>query len=520
MAHIKKIDILLSSITGVLFAVTFMVPYSGIISWFLLIPLLVAIKDKNPKHAIALGLLAGSISNSLGSYWLIGTLSRFGGFPFPVSLLFLLLLSAFSGLSFGIFSYLTTKLQLLKKRGLSSALAIASIWTSVEYLYPFLFPFTIANPQAHFVPIIQISDLFGIYSVGFLVVLVNVTLMRIYTIIREKRPAPYSEITVSLILLTLSISYGFWRINTEKGLISEAPMLKVGIVQANFDFFEKVEDNQHIISEKHKSMSEALSSPDLIIWPETAVQAWIPISSEQLIENGGIGIPNIPGTYFLVGGLSFETTKTPSDKIELNETRKYNTAFLTDSDGTILGRYHKIKLLLFGEYLPFSDIFPSLQKLSPASGDFVPGRELKLFEIKKKRLKIAPLICYEDIIPSFSRKFVANGANLIVNITNDAWFGKTRAPYQHLLLSIPRAVETRRYLIRATNTGISAIIDPIGRIVEKTEIFKQTSLEGQAAILEGKITLYTKIGDLFPLGCLAFWIGYAVLEKLRRNNIS
>jgi apolipoprotein N-acyltransferase len=518
MANIKKIDITLSSISGVLFAVTFIVPYSGIVSWFLLIPLLIAIKDKNPMQALALGIFAGTLTNSFGFYWLIGTLSRFGGFPFPVSLLFLLILSAFTGLSFGIFSYLTTKLQLLKKRGISSALAIASIWTSVEFLFPFLFPYTIANPQANFSPIIQISDLFGICAVGFLIVLVNLTLMRIYTSIKEQNLAPYSEIMISVILLALTMSYGFWRVKAESELMSEAPKLSVGLVQANFDFFEKVENNQDIISKRHKSMSEALNPPDLIIWPETAIQAWIPTSSDQLIERGSVAVPDIPGTYFLVGGLSFETDSRPFDGIELNDIKKYNTAFLTDSNGTILGRYHKIKLLLFGEYLPFSNIFPSLQKLSPASGDFIPGNELRLFEIKEKGLKIAPLICYEDIIPSFSRKFAAKGANLIINITNDAWFGKTYAPYQHLLVSIPRSVETRLYLIRATNTGISAIIDPIGRVVEKTEIFKETSLEGKVAILEGKNTLYTKIGDLFPFGCLVFWISYAVSEKLRRSN--
>lgn len=520
MCNIKKTDLMLSGISGGLFAVTFMLPYSGIVSWFLLVPLLIALKDKNPVDALILGTWAGTVTNTLGFYWLIGTLSRFGGFPFPVSLILLLTLSAFTGLSFGIFSYLTIRLHLLTKTGISSALAIASIWTSVEFLFPFLFPYTIANPQASFPPMIQVSDLFGIYAVGFLIVLVNVTLMRVYTSIKEQNQMPYSEIVISIVLITLTMSYGFWRVKTENKLVSEAPKLSVGLVQANFDFLEKVEDNEDIISKRHKSMSKALNSPDLIIWPETAIQAWVPNTSDELIERGSIAVPDIPGSYFIVGGLSFETKDNLSDEISLNDIKKYNTAFLTDSNGKILGRYNKIKLLLFGEYLPLTNIFPWLQKLSPQSGDFVPGNKLTLFEIKAKGLKIAPLICYEDIIPSFSRKFVVKGANLIVNLTNDAWFGKTYAPYQHLLLSIPRSVETRRYLIRATNTGISAIIDPVGRVVEKTEIFKETNLEGKVAILNDNITLYTKIGYLFPLGCLVFWIGYGVAGKLRRENLS
>ncbi len=519
MSNIKKIDVILSGITGVLFAVTFMVPYSGVISWFLLIPLLIAIRDKSPTGALALGTLAGTVTNSLGFYWLTGTLSRFGGFPLPLSLVLLLVLSAFTGLSFGVFTYLTTKLRLLTKRGIPSLLAIASIWTSIEFLFPFLFPYTIANPQANFPLIIQVSDLFGIYAVGFLIVLVNITLMRTYTYIKEQNAAPYSELIFSFILIAATVCYGFWSMKTENKLISDAPKLSVGLVQANFDFFEKVENNQDLIAKRHKSMSEALNPPDLIIWPETAIQAWVPTTSDQLIDRGNIAVPNIPGTYFLVGGLSFETNSDGSGEINLNNIKKYNTAFLTDSSGNILGRYHKIKLLLFGEYLPFSNIIPSLQKLSPASGDFIPGEKLTLFEIKEKGLRIAPLICYEDIIPSFSRKFAAEGANLIVNITNDAWFGRTYAPYQHLLVSIPRSVETRRYLIRATNTGISAIIDPLGNVVEKTDIFKETTLEGKVAILDTKNTLYTRIGDLFPLGCLVFWIGYAFSPRLMRQDL-
>ncbi len=519
MSNIKKIDVILSSISGVLFAVTFMVQYSGIVSWFLLIPLLVAIKDKSPRGALALGTLAGTVTNSLGFYWLIGTLSRFGGFPFPVSLVFLLMLSAFTGLSFGIFSYLTTKLRLLKRRGIASALAIASIWTSIEFFFPFLFPYTIANPQANFPLIIQVSDLFGIYAVGFLIVLVNIMLMRTYTYLKEQNPAPYYEIITSVILVAVTVSYGFWRMKTENKLISEAPKLSVGLVQANFDFFEKVENNQDLIAKRHKSMSEALNPPDLIIWPETSIQAWVPTTSDLLIDRGSIAVPDIPGSYFLVGGLSFETNSDQSGEFKLSDVKKYNTAFLTDSDGNILGRYHKIKLLLFGEYLPFANIFPSLQKLSPASGDFIPGKQLTLFEIKEKGLRIAPLICYEDIIPSFSRKFAAKGANLIVNITNDAWFGRTYAPYQHLLVSIPRSVETRRYLIRATNTGISAIIDPLGNVVQKTGIFEETSLEGEVAILDTENTLYTRIGDLFPIGCLVFWIGYGISPRLMRQDL-
>ncbi len=517
MSKINKSDLILSISSGLLFTISHIVPYAGFLSWFLLIPLFIAIEDKRPFHALGLGILTGTVLNALGSYWLIGTLSRFGGFPFPISLLFLLILSFYSGLSIGIFTLVITILNLLKKRGLLSVIVIASVWTSMEYLFPFLFPYTIANPQAHFIPILQISDLLGIYGVSFLIIFVNVTLMRLYKYIRKQGPIPHYEIIISILLLTLTLIYGFWRIETEKRIIADAPTIKVGLVQANFNFLEKIDENQEPMIEIHKSMSQSLNHPDLIIWPETAVMLWIPTSSDRLIENGNTVIPDINGTYFLVGGLSYESNETSPDEFAYDNMTKYNTAFLTDSGGNIIGRYHKIKLLLFGEYLPFSTWIPALKKLSPVSGDFIPGNELNLFEIKEKGVKIAPLICYEDIIPSFSRKFVKKGANLIINITNDGWFGESTAPYQHLLLSIPRAIENRRYLIRSTNTGISAIIDPIGRVVDKTDIFRKTNLEGEVGILEGRETLYTKVGDIFPWTCLVVWIGYAFIIILKKK---
>jgi apolipoprotein N-acyltransferase len=510
---ITKYDLILSAISGVLFPIAFTIPYAGIISWFLLIPFFMAIEKKSPWNAFRLGTLTGTIVNAVGFYWLIGTINRFGGFPYPISFMFHILLSLYSGLLFAIFAYITTKLGLFRRPGLLSALLIAAVWTSIEFLFPFLFPYGITNSQANYIPLIQIFDLLGMYSLSFLIIFVNVTLMRVIKKLSGQSPKPTLEILTSLLLVALTITYGFWKINVENKRIAEAPKIKVGIVQANFDFFEKNESNEDVVSKRHRSMSESLGSPDLIVWPETAIQAWIPMPSRFLVNDGKIVLPQIKGTYFLVGGLSYKINKNGPYGISDEDIEKFNTAFLADSQGRILGRYHKIKLLLFGEYLPFARYFPSLKKMSPATGDFIPGRELNLFEIKEKGIKIAPLICYEDIIPSFSRKLVKKGANLIVNLTNDAWFGRTFEPYQHLIVSVPRAVETRLYLIRATNTGISAVIDPVGRVVAETEIFKQATLEEEIGIMNGDKTLYTRIGNVLPWGCLAFWVGFVVITK-------
>lgn len=514
MKGTSRLDLALAALTGILYPLTFMIPYSGILSWVLLVPLFCAISGKTPRNAFRLGLLAGTLSNLIGTYWLIGTLSRFGGFPIPVSVIFIVILSAFSGLSYALFSYIVTRLGFMRRPGLLSALLVAAVWTSVEYFFPFLFPYGIGNSQADYIPVVQIFDLFGVYALSFIIVLVNVAITRAI-MRRGGSPFPVREAALSAVLVAAAIAYGYVRIGQVDAEIARAPKLKIGMVQANFDFLEKSESQEDIVTEKHKEMSLALKDVDLIIWPETAIQAWFPTDTNYLALRDTVGVPYMEGKYFIVGGMSFTPKEENIEVITSDNVIQYNTAFLTDAEGRILSRYHKNKLLLFGEYLPFSKYFPAIKKISPASGDFTPGDEYDLFEIPEKGARIGPIICYEDILPPFSRKFAEKGANLIINITNDAWFGRTIAPYQHLFVSIPRSIETRKYLLRSTNTGISAIIDPVGRVVAETPTFERMNLEGEVGLMNGANTFYTRVGDVFPVACLIFWAVFGGIYLLR-----
>ena len=520
MSEIKYQDLALCALTGVLFPISFMVPYTGILAFVLLVPLLWAIEEKSAGSSFKLGLLAGLIASFIGTYWLVGTLSRFGGFHSIVSFIFILILSTYGGLSFAIFSYISSKLGFFKRAGLLSVLLVASVWTSVESFFPFIFPYGISNALSDYIALIQIFDLFGIFGLSFIIVVVNISVLRVIKSFSGRSNFPTAEAALSLALVAATLLYGQFRIAQVDHEIARAQKLRVGMVQANFDFLEKSESLEEIVTERHKEMSMELQDVELIIWPETAIQAWFSEDSDYLLVRDETGVPAIEGKYFIVGGMSY-TPKDPGAEILIDEDLiKYNTAFLTDSDSRILGRYHKVELLIFGEYLPFSKYIPSIKKFSPASGDFTRGSELELFEIKEKNARIAPIICYEDIIPSFSRRFVDKGANLIVNITNDAWFGDTIAPYQHLIVSIPRAVENRKYLLRSTNTGISAIIDPVGRVVAQTDTFVQTNLVGEVGLMEGEKTLYTRLGDVFPIACLIFWAGFAAVVRLRGKDIA
>lgn len=508
----KYFFIILSSI---LFTVPFLYSDLSFLAWICLVPLLYTLDNEKYGSFFKTGLIFGTAINYLGQYWLVGTLSRFGGFPLPVGILFILVYCMFLGIQYGIFTWLVAKFKLLKGINLQKLLFISAIWVTLDYLYPHLFPYSIGNSQGLSVNIIQVVDLLGVSFLSFLVVFIN---LAVYSMIKsiisgEKKPV---LITVAAVLIMVFIfAYGQFRIQEELNNISKAEKIEVGIVQANFDFLEKIENNSYLIIQAHKRMSLELDKADLIIWPESAVLEFLPPDSEYLEIEGVMAVPKIPDTFFLTGGLSFELDKSNSEN-EDYDIIQYNSAFLTDGTGKILGQYNKIKLLLFGEYLPFSDIFPAIKMLSPASGDFTPGSDLSILNIYEKGIKIGPLICYEDILPSFSREFAKKGANILINLTNDAWFGKSFAPYQHLLVAIPRAVETRRYLIRSTNTGVSVVVDSVGNIKSRTGIFTEEVMTEEVALLYGD-TLYTRVGDIFPWVCFASFILYIFNKYLRKR---
>ncbi|NIP39436.1 MAG: apolipoprotein N-acyltransferase [Candidatus Dadabacteria bacterium] len=514
MRDLNKKQFTLCTVSAALLALPFFLDFAWPLLFISFVALFICIENETPKKAFKIGTLIGTMAYFATTYWLIGTISRFGGFPVFIAVFFQLIISFYSGLMFGIFAALISSL-ILNRYKLISTFLIGIIWVAVEYFYPLLFPFGIASPLANFHPIIQVSDLFGIGFLSFLAIIVNHSLYKTLRNYKHKSKMPIAELSLSACLMAAVLVYGYFKIDSVSEFINQSPKLKVGIVQGNFDFMAKKQDNYLHMVNKHKELSYTFSDADLIIWPETAIQLFIPTTFEYLAHENTQLIPFIRDKYFLTGGLSFDLPK-PGEDIE--NVNKYNSAFLTDARGKILGRFHKIKLLLFGEYLPFSKYFPSLKQLSPATGDYVPGSELNLMKIDKLGVKIAPLICYEDIIPSFSRQFKEKGANLLINLTNDAWFGKTIAAHQHLLLSVPRTVENRTYLIRATNTGVSAIIDPLGRVLKESDIFVQQTLSGEVRLLDHGNTFYVNYGYYFYSLCLIITIFYLVaIFKMRRR---
>jgi len=274
----------------------------------------------------------------------------------------------------------------------------------------------------------------------------------------------------------------------------------MGVVQVNMGIFEKRTEaleghRRHL--EQSRELEDA-GDLDLIVWPESAyiggLPRRVPLRVEQVRK--GLRAP------ILFGGISTEYVN--------GERKIYNTVFLTDDQGIVRSTYDKTYLLMFGEYLPFGDAFPILYELSPNSSRFTAGTHVRPMTLGEWR--ISTPVCYEDVLARFTRKMVREAKpHVLINLTNDAWFGDSQEPWIHLVLSQYRAIEHRRYMVRATNSGISAVVDPLGRIVAQTGVLTRENLRYNVHMLDGD-TIYTRLGD-WPgwLGVLA--IGWMLIRR-------
>jgi len=460
-----------------------------------LIPLFLALElDPTPsaRRAFALGLLFGYVQQAGGYHWLVPMLERFSGYGFFADVFFASALWIFQAVEAGLLALFYT---LLRRRKLPRLLAIAVALAPLELLFPALFPTFLANSFVEQTYLLQVVDLGGPILLSLLAASVNVVLYELGLALYHKSPKPLRSLAGVALALALTLVYGAYRVHEVEARAAAAEHMRVATVQANMGLMDKREDPMEGLR-RHLDASlelERTEHPDLIVWPESAVASFLP---EGVTELG----PYITGslrTPVVFGGLS------------RRDDRSYNTAYLLDDHGSILGTYDKTHLLAFGEYLPFGEMIPALYRLSPNSGHFTQGDHQRALVLGA--WKMATLICYEDVLPGFTRDGVREGdANLILNITNDAWFGRSQEPWIHLSLARFRAAETHRYLVRSTNSGISAVIDPVGRVIARTQLFTQETLVEDVARLEGA-TLFEWLGSwpgylgLIALPALLFW---------------
>jgi apolipoprotein N-acyltransferase len=475
-----------------------------LLCWILLIPLLEALEGLRLRRGFLAGWLCGTLIHLVCFYWVIGTIRRYSNLDLSLSILAWILFAAYSGLAFGLMT--TLFLFLSRGRLLPDFILLPACYTAMEFAFPFVFPWHLGAGFYRVPLLIQISDVFGVYGATALAVLVNVALWETLRFFRHKRAFPWLSLTTAAGLVIACLAYGFWRIEEVQREQEHARDLDVGIVQANVRMEERRSPLlQEDIWGRYRNLSrEAVRrGAELIVWPESAVPfAFRPDSGEYSASGFLRKFVRSLDRPLLFGSWA----------IEKGSLR--NRAYLLAPDGELLDQYDKVKLLAFGEYMPFSDWIPQIKGLVQGVGDFRPGPQIKPLCWKDSCFGV--LICFEAILGPISRELTNRGAEFLVNITNDAWFGDTSCPEQHLMLAAFRAVENRVWLVRAANTGISAFVDPVGRITHRAAYLEQAVRVCKVDLMDLS-TLYRKWGDWFPVTCLVLLGLLTLLRFLTRS---
>jgi len=473
------------------------------LAWIALIPFLLSLYDKKPKNAFKAGFLLG-IPYFFGTlYWIYHSISHYGGMSLITSIAIVILLCLYLSLYTGIFALLFS--ISIKNTKLPALLIAPAFWVVLEFLRSYLFtgfPWSsIGYSQYKFLKVIQIADITGVYGISFLVVAVNGAFVDIFLIKRRIKNMPLFPLSQTVIgfaaLFLFIIStfvYGQMRLGEER----PGKRIKASVIQGNIEQDKKWEPSyQRTVIEIYKDLSikASSSSPAIIVWPETAVPFFFQTDREYTKEL--VDFQKQLNTYLLFGTILVKEKKDGRYLLS-------NSAVLLDRAGKKTYIYDKIHLVPFGEYVPLQKILFFVNKLVAGIGDYSHGDSY--FKAETSYGEFATLICYEIIFPGLVRKFYTKGGDFIVNITNDAWFGKTTGPYQHFSMAVFRAVENRKTVIRAANTGISGFIDSNGRIISKTDLFQRLVLTDDITS-DTTRSFYTKYGDLFSY----IWIVFSVI---------
>jgi apolipoprotein N-acyltransferase len=486
---LRRVDIAIVAavIAGVALASAFPRPDFYPVAWIALVPLIVFME----RRPFVSGFTAGVAFFAPVLYWLNIVMTSYGGLQPIFSLLAYLFLIVYLSLYFGLATWLSCLLKLKLK--LPFLLTMPLLWVALEYLRGSLltgFPWALLGySQQNFSAAIQSADVTGVYGVSFLLVAVNCALAWIVS--EPDKKWSWLGAAAVLLMTVTHVGYGVWMNSHALDVRSES--LRVSLIQGDIDQSQKwVPENRQATVDKYEKLSQqALQDPvDLLIWPEAATPFFLQDETDFAQQ-----VRSIPGqmeTSLLLGSPAYQ-------RLEDGRYKYFNSAFLLQEGKQEGERSDKIHLVPFGEYVPLGQLLTFINKMVVGVGDFSPGRVKPLILNDDP---IGTLICYEVIFPELARDYVRKGSKLLVNLTNDAWFGRSSAPYQHLAMSRFRAIENRIWLARAANTGISAFIAPSGRVVSAGPIFQPLHLT-ETVGLGAEETFYTRFGDIFAFFCLA-----------------
>jgi apolipoprotein N-acyltransferase len=459
-----------------------------------LVPLLVAIASpvtsrRVSAHPALLGLVTGLVGFGGTLYWTADVLAVFGGVNAVLSWLLALLLVAYMAVYPAAFAWITARV--VAAAGPRGLLVTPAVWVATEWVRGTLFsgfPWVLLGySQSTVIPVIQTASLVGVYGVSALLVLVNAALA---WLVVGGWPRTWRPVVAVLAAAGCLVGWGWMRASSG-ARTHEGDTVRVGIVQGNIPQDQKWDPaRRDEILGRYLQMSRAAAGQgaQLVVWPES--------STPFLFEYDTLRAQALRSLAFearvhLLFG---------SDEVHPSGQPYYNAAFMIDPDGDTVGVYRKMQLVPFGEYIPLRSLLFFARPLVEGVADFAPGETMRLLPMGDRRVSVA--VCYEVVFPWHGRLAARTGSELLVTVTNDAWYGTSSAPHQHFEQARVRAVETGRYLVRSANTGISGVVDPYGRIVQRTALFEDAVVVADVRWLS-RPTVYLRIGEAFTYACLA-----------------
>ena len=495
-----RLDFLLALISGLCLALSFPRYGSPAFAWIALVPLLIAVSGwrgrpgilagQRPSRAFALGLVAGVVSFIGTLYWTGTVVATFGGLATPVALFAMVLLALYLAL-YPAFTALIPSL-VIRRIGARGLFVAPAAWVGTEFLRGVLFGgfpwIPLGNSQVEVLPVAQLASVLGVYGLSALVAVINTAIAA--ALLGRGRTRALSIAGAVLLLVTVA-GWGTLRIR-DGSLTRQGTPLRVGLIQGNVaqaDKWQAGEARRIFTTYVAMTRDAVKRGAEYVLWPESST----PFMFEEDLQ-GGAALRDLAREVrvpILFGSDQIERGSTP---------RMYNAAFLLTPDGNTAAVYRKIHLVPFGEYIPGRQLLYFVSPLVESLAEFAPGTASVMLPVGGHLTSTS--ICYEVVYPSLVRDAVEQGSELLTTITNDAWYGQSSAPYQHFAMASMRAIEQGRYLARAANTGISGIVDPYGRVVERSAIFEQAALVNEVRLLTAR-TIYSRTGDVVAYLALA-----------------
>ena len=505
----------LSIASGALLALSYPKFGHPAFGWVALTPLIIALLSpgvRSARSAFGRGLLAGAIYFSGTLYWLVETMTTFGGLGLPIAVFAAALLVAYLSLFPAAFAVSLYRIR--RTMGVrAAALSAAPIWIATELGRQYVwdgFPWALLGySQVSVLPVAQLASVTGVYGLSGLLVLASAALA---LLIVDRGRWQWGLSAIVVVLVAAIAVWGSRRMAND-ALASAGQPIRVGVIQGNILQHEKWNPalRDAIIGRYVTLTRQAVErGARFVLWPESA----LPVYFEEDPVRAAV-VRRLAREYkitMLIGSDQRERVR-PEAALEDPANKNYNAAFLVNPDGSTADVYRKMHLVPFGEYVPLQRILFFVGPIVEAVSSFTPGTEATLLPVEGH--KVSTAICYEVIYGSLIREFVTEGSELLTTITNDAWYGRSSAAYQHWDQASMRAIENGRFLARAANTGVSGFVDPYGRVLEKSSLFEQAVLVQDLRFLQHR-TVYSRTGDVIAWLSLAFTLAMLLASRQAR----